>query len=41
MADTKLVGVKKQNRDLNKINKIDTQLLTWFIYHGDRTDIWY
>ena len=38
MADVRLIGVKTLKL---KINKIDKYLLTWSIYHGDRTKIWY
>ena len=47
MADTRLIGVRKKNKDiwldkarvLNQINKIDISLLALLNYHDDRTDI--
>ena len=45
MADTRLIGVKKENRHLidktrasSQINETDISLLTWLIYYDDRTD---
>ena len=43
MADTRLIGVRKENKPLtsSQLIGINMSLLTWLIYYNDRTDIVY
>ena len=43
MADTRLIGVRKENTPLtsSQLIEINMSLLTWLVYYNDRTDIVY